>query len=159
MRDTMRLRAVEDDDLPVFFAQQLDAEARQMAAFTVKDPTDRAAFLAYWRRNLANPTAIHRTIMVDGAVVGSVASYADEGRQEVTYWLGREYWGRGLATSALALFLRDVNTVRPIYGRVAKDNIPSRRVLEKCGFRVVGEERGFANARGTEIDELLLELR
>ena len=43
--------------------------------------------------------------------------------------------------------------------RVAKDNLGSRRVLEKRGFAIVGEARGFANARGEEIEELVLELQ
>ena len=74
---------------------------------------------------------------------------------EVTYWLGKSYWGQGIATQALTAFL-DMVQVRPIFARVAKDNPASRRVLEKCGFTVCGEGRGYANARGTEIEELIL---
>jgi Acetyltransferase (GNAT) domain len=84
--------------------------------------------------------------------------YEDEGKPEVTYWLGKEYWGKGLATWALTEFLTHHNKTRPIYARVAKDNLGSRRVLEKCGFAIIGESRGFANARGQEIEEFLLEL-
>jgi RimJ/RimL family protein N-acetyltransferase len=47
---------------------------------------------------------------------------------------------------------------RPLHARAAADNIASVRVLEKCGFVVTGHDRGFANARGTEIDEVLLTL-
>ena len=84
-------------------------------------------------------------------------SFRMEGDLEITYWLGRDYWGKGIATQALALFLGEVDT-RPIHARVAKDNIGSKRVLEKCGFEVVGESRWFANARNKEIDELILKL-
>ncbi len=90
-------------------------------------------------------------------VVGHVASYEQDGLPEVTYWLGREYWGRGLATAALRAFLQE-ELRRPMYGHAAKDNAASRRVLEKCGFRVTGEGRFFANARGGEIDEVVLVL-
>jgi RimJ/RimL family protein N-acetyltransferase len=83
---------------------------------------------------------------------------ADEGTPEVSYWLGRDYWGQGIATWALKEFLAFHNQTRPIYARVAKDNLRSRRVLEKCGFTVIDETTGFANARGAEIVELLLEL-
>ena len=152
------LRDVMEDDLPIFFAQQLDSEANWMAAFTAKDPTDRDAFLAHWHRILADSTVSIQTILLNGQVVGSVLSYEDEGHPEVSYWLGKEYWGRGLATQALAAFLTQCNPVRPMYARAAKDNIASLRVLEKCGFKVVGEGRGFANARGEEIAELLLVL-
>ncbi len=152
------LRDVVEDDLPSFFDFQLDPDANYMAAFTARDPTDRGAFTAHWNRILAEPTNIIRTIVCDGQVVGSVSSYVESGRPEVTYWIGRAHWGRGIATRALTAFLKEANTTRPIYARVSKDNLGSRRVLEKCGFQVIGEMRGFANARGQEIEELLLEL-
>jgi RimJ/RimL family protein N-acetyltransferase len=158
MTNQLLLRNIENDDLPVFFEHQLDPEANYMAAFTAKDPTNREAFMAHWQRILADKTVILQTILCDGQVAGSVSSYAEEGRPEVTYWLGKEYWGKGIATWALAEFLAQHNTTRPIYARVAKDNPGSRRVLEKCGFKMIGESKGFANARGQEIEELLLEL-
>ena len=159
MSDHLFLRAVVDTDLPIFFEQQLDPDANWMAAFTAKDPSNREAFNAHWNRIRVEPTIFIRTILCDGQVAGSVLSYEDEGRPEVSYWLGREFWGRGIATWALGEFLRTANLKRPMYARVAKDNLGSRRVLEKCGFAVIGEERGYAHARGMEIEELLLELR
>lgn len=158
-QDGLVLRPVAAADLPIFFEQQLDAEATHMAAFTAKDPADRQAFDAHWQRILAAETVIIRTIVWEGDVAGHVLSYEQEGRPEVSYWLGRAFWGRGIATRALATFLAEANTARPIYARVARDNVGSRRVLEKCAFTVVGEDVGFANARGEEIPELLLELK
>jgi RimJ/RimL family protein N-acetyltransferase len=79
------------------------------------------------------------------------------GKPEVTYWIGKEYWGRGLATQALTHFLSLV-TIRPLYAAAAKDNIGSLRVLQKCGFTIVGYGKGFANARGAEIEEVMLKL-
>jgi RimJ/RimL family protein N-acetyltransferase len=152
------LRDVVEDDLPLFFDFQLDPDANFMAAFIARDPTDRAAFTAHWNKIMVEPTNIIRTIVCDGQVVGSVSSYLTSGKPEVTYWIGRAHWGRSIATRALTVFLAQVNTTRPIYARVAKDNLGSRRVLEKCGFRVIGEMKGFANARGAEIEELHLEL-
>lgn len=152
------LREVAEDDLPLFFEFQLDPEANYMAAFIARDPTDREAFTAHWKRIIADPTTINRTIVCDGRVVGNVSSYVESGKPEVTYWIGRAHWGKGIATRALATFLAQVNAARPIYARVARDNLGSRRVLEKCGFRVIGEAKGFANARGREIEELHLEL-
>ena len=152
------LRNVAEDDLPFFFDFQIDPDANYMAAFTAKDPTNREAFTAHWHKILADPTTQNRTIVCDEQVVGSIASYEDAGHPEVTYWIGRAHWGKGIATRALTAFLAQVDTRRPIYARVAKDNLGSRRVLEKCGFQVVDEMKGFANARGEEIEELLLEL-
>jgi RimJ/RimL family protein N-acetyltransferase len=146
------------DDLPIFFAYQLDPDAQAMAAFVSKDPANREAYMAHLHQILADPTTINRTIVVAGQVAGSVSSYYDAGHPEVTYWLGKHYWGKDLATRALSEFLAYHNPTRPIHARAAKDNIGSLRVLEKCGFRIIGEDRGFANARGKEIEEFLLQL-
>ena len=159
MSKELVLRNVVDDDLPIFFEYQLDPEANHMAAFTAKDPTNQEAFMAHWHRILAEKTCIIQTILCNGQVAGSVSSYEEEGKPEVTYWLGKAYWGQGIATWALKEFLAHHNPIRPIYARVAKDNLGSRRVLEKCGLRIIGESKGFANARGEDIEELLLELR
>lgn len=138
------LRPVEDGDLPLFFAWMSDPEATRVAAFTAEDPTDRAAFDAHWARIRAGSRVVMRTVVADGAVVGHVGEYGDPGDRQVTYWIGRAHWGRGLATAALRAYL---------------DETPTRRVLEKCGFVVTGEDRGFARARGEEIDEVLVTLR
>ena len=96
----------------------------------------------------------------NGLAYGSLGAFVApwSGQLEVTYWIGREFWGKGIATKALAVFLSSVKP-RPLYARTAKDNIASLRVLEKCGFTIAGYERGFANARGEEVDEVVLELR
>ena len=96
-------------------------------------------------------------MLCEGQVAGHLASWGPEGEREVTYWLGREWWGKGIATSALRAFIEE-EEARPLTGRVAADNTGSIRVLEKCGFEVVERERGFANARGEEIEELVLVL-
>ncbi|MFE1879118.1 GNAT family N-acetyltransferase [Streptomyces diastatochromogenes] len=150
------LRSVEDSDLPVFFRQMTDPTAVRMAAFGPKDPADRAAFEAHWRRIRASPDVL-RTVLADGAVVGSAAVYGEPGEREVTYWIERAYWGRGVATAALRALLAEVPE-RPLYARAAADNAGSLRVLEKCGFRESARARGFANGRGAEIDEVVLTL-
>ena len=155
MNNKCHLRPVVPDDLPIFFDQQNDLDAIHMAAFTAKDPTDQEAFNAHWQKILAVDTVIIRTIVWKGLVAGYVLSYEDEGKPEVSYWLGKSFWGQGIATHALKSFLADVNQTRPIYGRSAKDNLGSIRVLEKCGFQLIDEMKGFANARGKEIEELV----
>ncbi|HNJ40331.1 MAG TPA: GNAT family N-acetyltransferase [Acidobacteriota bacterium] len=158
MGTQLLLRDVVPDDLPIFFEHHLHPEANYMAAFTAKDRNNAEVFMAHWHKILANEANIIKTIIVNGRVAGSVSSYQDEGKPEVTYWLGAEYWGQGIATWALREFLAHHNTTRPMYARVAKDNLGSRRVLEKCGFTLIGESVGFANARGREIEELVLVL-
>jgi RimJ/RimL family protein N-acetyltransferase len=153
------LRDVAEADLPTFFAQQLDPGANHMAGFTAKDPADRDAFTAKWTKILADATTTKKTILFEGHVAGSILSFVApwSGKLEVCYWLGREFWGSGIATQALAEFLDQVRT-RPLHARAAKDNVVSIRVLEKCGFTISGQERGFAHARGEEIDEVILKL-
>lgn len=157
MSVNVQLRPVADSDLPIFYEHQRDALGIHMAAFTVKDPDDRAAFDDHWRRLRNDPTILMRTIEVDGQPAGHVSSYAGDVGLEVTYWLGRAYWGRGIASAALQAFLL-IETHRPLRGRAAADNAASLRVMEKCGFVRIGHDRGYANARRAEIDEVLLEL-
>ena len=152
------LREVAEDDLATFFAQQLDPDANTMAAFTTKDPSNRDTFTARWNRIRRDPTVIIKTIVVAEEVVGYVSSYEEDGQPEVTYWLGKAYWGQGVATRALATFLKTASTKRPIHARVAQDNRGSLRVLQKCGFVVKSEGIGFANARGRDVSEYLLTL-
>jgi RimJ/RimL family protein N-acetyltransferase len=151
------LREVRDEDLAVLFEQWADPVAAHMAAFTAPDHMDRDAFERRWSRLRADETLINRVIVVDGEVAGSIGSWGDPAEREVTYWIGRSYWGKGIATRALSAFLT-VDRTRPLHARVAHDNVASRRVLEKCGFRVVATERGFAEARSSEIEELVLRL-
>jgi RimJ/RimL family protein N-acetyltransferase len=153
----LTLREVRDADLPVLFAQWADPFAVRMAAFTAPDHMDPDAFERRWSRLRADETVLNRVIVVDGDVVGTVGSWGAPGEREVTYWIGRSHWGKGIATDALTAFLA-VDRSRPLHAHVASDNVASRRVLEKCGFRVIRTERGFAEARAAEIEELVLRL-
>lgn len=137
MSNEVRLRDVEPGDLEIFYEQQLDPDATRMAAFPSRD---RAAFDAHWAKNiLANPDAITQTIVVDSQVAGNVGSWRQDGLRLVSYWIGKEHWGKGVATRALAAFLQVV-TERPLHAHVVKHNIGSIRVLEKNGFSHDGEE-------------------
>lgn len=151
------LREVVPADLPIFFAQQLDPEANRRAVFGAQDPADRDAFEAHWVRILGDDQTTIRTILLDAEVAGHVAGFERLGQPEVAYWLGREFWGRGVATRALAEFLKLV-TVRPLFGRVARDNVASVRVLEKCGFVAQGFDHYFSHVRGEEVEEVILVL-
>jgi RimJ/RimL family protein N-acetyltransferase len=133
------LRAVEDADLETFYLQQADPAAAKMAVFPSRD---RAPFLEHWTtRILVNPDGIVRTVVADGAIAGNIISWLDPetGHRLLGYWLGREFWGRGIATEALRLFVSEV-AERPLYADVAQTNVGSRRVLEKNGFRFVSSE-------------------
>ena len=133
------LREVRDEDLAVLFEQWADPVAARMAAFISPDHMDRDAFERRWRRRRADETVINRAIVVDGEVAGTIGSWGDRDEREVTYWISRSYWGKGIATCALDAFLA-VDPSRPMHARVAHDNVASRRVLEKCAFRVIATE-------------------
>ncbi|WP_374017436.1 GNAT family N-acetyltransferase [Paenibacillus thiaminolyticus] len=151
------LRDIIEDDLSIFFEQQMDTSANFIAAFTSKNPSDKVAFKAHWEKILHNETIIKKTVIYCGNVAGHVLSFEQFGEREISYWLGREYWGKGVATEALSQFL-DCITIRPLYARAAKDNIASIRVLEKCGFEIKGEDKGYSNSRDEEVEEYILKL-
>ena len=159
----LTLREVRDEDLPLLFEQWADPVAAHMAAFTAPDHMDWDAFERRWSRLRADEadadwgTVLTRVIVVDDEVAGTIGSWGEPGEREVTYWIGRSYWGKGIATDALKAFLA-VDRSRPLHARVASDNVASRRVLEKCGFGVVATERNVAEARSAEIEELVLRL-
>lgn len=146
----VRLREVRSDDLPVIYLHQLDEEANRMAAFR---PRDRDAFMAHWARILDEPTMLVRAIETDGTVVGNVGSWIGPGVRLVGYWIGREHWGRGVATAALRAFLEEDRS-RPLHALVATQNLGSIRVLEKCGFERSDEEL----ATGDDVEELVFRL-
>ncbi len=154
----VRLRPVTDADAADAFAMMRDPEAVRMAAFTVADPDDRAAFDTRWSRHLADPAIRMRAVEADGGFAGTVAAFTLDGDREVTYWIRRPLWGRGIATAALMLLVAAEPT-RPLHARVAEANLGSLRVLERAGFTRTGSETSFAAGAGRPVVELLLELR
>ena len=133
------LREVVDDDLPLFYEDQADPVAYTMADFKSRD---REAFMAHWARIRVAPQTWIRTITVDGQVVGHVMSFPRDGVQELGYWISRPHWGRGYASAALAQFLPLI-PIRPLFAGLAKSNLGSQRVLEKCGFKVILDQGGY----------------
>ncbi|WP_406352973.1 GNAT family N-acetyltransferase [Streptomyces sp. NBC_00658] len=151
------LREVRDSDLSTFWEHLSDPAAQQLAAFTGKYHYDRGLFDSHWAKIRSNPENLIRTVLADDEVVGHVSVYGPPDEREVTYWIDRAHWGRGIATAALTALLELVST-RPLYARAAADNAGSIRVLEKCGFVLTGHDKGFAQARDGEIGEVLLTL-
>lgn len=153
----IELRETRDSDLPVFWEQMTDPVLQHMAAMTRKYHDDRGHFDAHWAKIRNDPAVTLRTVLADGVVAGHAAVFGPPEEREVTYAIGSEHWGRGIATRALAELIRLEDT-RPLHAGTAADNAGSIRVLEKCGFTVTGRARDFARARGEEVDVLLLTL-
>ena len=150
----IRLRTTVLADLDDLFQFQLDKQGGYLAAFMPNDWTNRAAYMEKHSELLNDPTVNNQSIFLGDKIVGSIAKFVMEGDAEITYWIDREFWGQGIATKALTEFLL-LETNRPIFARVAFDNLGSQKVLEKCGFIKVGKDKGFANARQKEIEEFI----
>ena len=148
------LRDVLEADLPIFLAHQLDPQATAMAAFPARESD---AHFAHWAKIMANGSNILKTILADGQVAGNILSWDASGHGEVGYWLGREYWGQGIATRALELLLSEV-AIRPLYAHVVRHNRASRRVLEKCGFIVIGADGVLPENASEPVAEFVLRL-
>jgi RimJ/RimL family protein N-acetyltransferase len=149
MRAEFRIREVRDLDLPIFFEHQRDPEGVRMAIF---EPRERPAFDAHWEKIRKDPDTVLRTIVAGDAVAGYVGSWVAGSERLVAYWIGREWWGKGAATSALAQLLPTL-PAGPVFARVATSNAGSRRVLEKCGFTPRGKETGHDG-----VEEILMRL-
>lgn len=154
MAHKIQLRDVIKDDLPIFFEHQIDSDAVYMAAHP---PRNQDAFQAHWEELLSKESVIKKTILFDELVVGYIMSFVYFGVREVGYWIGKEYWGQGIATRALLEFLDQI-PLRPLHASAAKHNHGSLRVLEKCGFRLVGEDKEFSNVGGNVVEGFVFEL-
>ena len=141
----VRLRRVREDDLPILFEYEQDPEANRMANFP---PRDRDAFTAHWMRILGDTSLVAQAIELDGEIVGNVVSWTHDGERDVGYWIGRKYWGAGIATAALRALLSDLEE-RPLFAHVAEHNIGSIRVLEKVWvpYRRAGRAPGGRGRR------------
>ena len=153
----IKLRPTELSDLDRLFEFQLDKEGGYLAAFMPNDSNDKSAFIEKHRKFLKDPTINNQTILLEDHIVGSIAKFVVQGDTEVSYWIDRKYWGKGIASKALQKLL-EIETERPIFGRVAFDNFGSQKVLEKCGFQKVGSDKGFSNLRQKEIEEYIYKL-
>jgi RimJ/RimL family protein N-acetyltransferase len=128
-------------------------------------PRTREVFFAVWEKHFANPSINSRVITLadSGEIVGSIACFqaAEPGEPErdcIGYWIARPHWGKGIASLALAMFLSE-EPRRPLHATAARANAPSRRILEKCGFRCLGFKMGEETERfvAREIAEFVLE--
>ena len=152
MNNLVCLRNVERDDLPRIYEFQLDPESNRMA---VTIPRSVDAFEAHWTTALQDPTVTTKLIVVGDDLAGCISCFKMDGVDAVGYWLGREFWRRGIASRALELLLTEVST-RPLSARVATSNGASLRVLQKCGFVVERVQFSPANNRYPACEEAIL---
>lgn len=152
--DLVRLRSVERDDLPRLYQMQLDPESNRLAA---TNPRTAEAFDTHWADALRDPTVTARVVLLGSVVVGFAGCFPRDGRANVGYWIDRAFWGRGIASAALRLLLREVPD-RPLYAHVATANGASLRVLRKCGFVVERVQMSPGTDRYPACEEAILVL-
>jgi RimJ/RimL family protein N-acetyltransferase len=136
--DSISLRQVTDADVEIFYHYQRDPIAVEMAAFPARE---KEAHLQHWATIRGDETVINRTILFGDEVAGNIGTWVQDDKRLVGYWIGREHWGKGVATSALRKFI-DLLSDRPLFAHVARHNLGSVRVLQKCGFEAQSEETG-----------------
>ncbi|PKN98112.1 MAG: N-acetyltransferase [Chloroflexi bacterium HGW-Chloroflexi-4] len=140
MTQNVTLRVLYESDLPVFFEHQDDKGAEEMVGLPSRERDD---FIDHWQKVMANPSIILRTILYENEIAGYLCSFIKEAdEREVGYQLGRAYWGKGIATRALQLFLPLI-PCRPLYGVTPAHNIGSQKVLTRCGFVLLDEHVGL----------------
>jgi RimJ/RimL family protein N-acetyltransferase len=150
----VELREMRDEDHDAVFEMMRDADAIAMAAFTASDPDDRESFTVWLARNRSLSGVLQFVVTENGRFAGTAASFPVGSDREVTYWIARHAWGRGVATEALRLLIAQ-DPVRPLRARVAVHNAASRVVMQRCGFREFARDRGFANGVGREVEEIV----
>lgn len=148
MSEDVGIRDVQEADLELFYEQQLDPEAARRARFPSRE---REVFMTHWTTKVLGDSAnFVQTITVSGEPAGNIAAWwADEQgrpvpRRFIGYWFGRPYWGRGIGTQGLALFLR-LEKTRPLYADPFIGNTASVRLLERHGFQHAGTVRHGEN--------------
>ena len=154
MNQGVTLREVEESDLPEFFEHQRDPVACEMAAFPARE---RDAFMAHWKKILANKSVSKRTIVSDSEIAGNVVCFEQSGKLLIGYWIDRKFWGQGIATRAVSEFVSLIPQ-RPILAYVAKKNPASSAVLLKCGFKLYGEASSAAATGGEPVEEFIYSL-
>lgn len=150
----INLRNVLKEDFPILFEHQNDPVAVAMVVFK---PREWDPFVEHWAKILEDPAVTKKVIMLGDEVVGNICRFERSGIEEVGYWIGREHWGKGIASRALALFLK-IEPIRPLFAIVAEHNAASRRVLEKCGFILVDRNYETADLPGPDVVDFLFRL-
>lgn len=151
----VRIRTIEVADLPVLYDFQLDTEANRLAAM---NPRNVDQFNDHWEKILNDTSVTVRAIQFGDELAGCISCFKSDGQDSIGYWIGKDFWGKGVATQALRLLLGEVSA-RPLRACVAVSNVGSLRVLQKCGFGIIGHRHSPADERYLECEEAILELK
>jgi RimJ/RimL family protein N-acetyltransferase len=153
----IELRDLDDDDLDAVFEMMRDPEGVAMAAFTADDPDDRAAYDAWIARQRDDRDVLLQVVTENGGFAGTAAVFTVDGDREVSFWIARHAWNRGVATAALRLLVSR-EPVRPLFARTAAHNVASVAVFRHSGFTEVSRNVAFAPGLGREVEEIVFAL-
>ena len=157
------LRAFTEADAEDVFAWAGDARVTMFLGWQPHESIEATRqVLAGWIAEYANEDHYDWAIEFGGRVIGRIhTNYVSRGhrRCELGYYIGHDYWGKGLASEALRRVLdylfneAGMNRVEAIY---EPENPASGRVMEKCGMKYEGTLRQFFRCRdGSYADGLL----
>ena len=153
--ETVSLRPVQPVDLTRMYELQLDPESNRMAVTIART---KEVFDSHWAKSLHDPNIDARVVLLGEETVGFISSFPKHGQDHVGYWIDKRFWGRGIASQALHLLLREV-TKRPLVATAATSNGASLRVLQKCGFVIEQIRLAPADERHPECEEAVLVVR
>lgn len=153
----IELRDLDDDDLDAIFEMMRDPEGIAMAAFTADDPSDRTAFDTWISRQRGNDDVLYQVVTENGGFAGTAAVFTIDGDREVSFWIARHAWNRGVATAALRLLVSR-EPMRPLFARAAAHNVASIAVFRHSGFTEVSRNVAYAPGLGREVEEIVFTL-
>lgn len=150
----LHLSPVQESDIPALFRFQDDKDAQYQAAGGAAHESEEA-YREFLKR-VESKGAVFRTILLEGAPVGYIAAFDRFELRELSYWIGRKFWGQGLATRAVGQWIKEYPLPEGgLYARAVKDHPASARVLDKNGFSAVKEESYFSDIRDAVVEEIL----
>lgn len=154
------LRPLEPADLGAIYALQHEKEGALLAGVEgefLDEETFRAKMEAAISDQTEDLTIF--ALISDDKMAGYIGCFQGSGgKWQLSYWLAQAFWGRGIATAALAHMLKTLPPVvlgQPIYAAVIDGNVASVRLLEKFGF-IGYKKRMFRSAAHGEMKQQTL---
>ncbi|MGE4192057.1 MAG: GNAT family N-acetyltransferase [Pseudodesulfovibrio sp.] len=155
------LRPWRNADIPLIPPLADTRDISWNTSFRFPSPYDEKAAqrMVEWSRDGAGVNVWQFALVAGGELAGGIGttrnSDVETHTANVGYWLGTRFWGKGLASEALAELVRymhEETDVEQLTATCFGWNPGSRRVLEKCGFSLEGVRKGVVRKWGRTTD-------
>lgn len=171
-KESVKLRKFSIKDIDRIMELFLDENITNGIGITLseKPPKITRKFETTWlKKTISNygkkkPKGYNLAITLDNILIGSIGmnkiDYENK-NIEIGYWIGKDYWGKGFATKALKQFLDFINkkhNPKRVYGYAFTFNTGSKRVMEKCGFKLEGIRKCVKKGKDKFYDDYMLAL-